>query len=215
MRIPVVIPFKPINPKSRLSCVLSGDEREQFALCMLRDVIDAARSAGCDPLILTTAPFSIPGCTDIRIEILDQGLNEALDTFCMVSSGPLAIIMADLALVDRSSLLMLMSSGSEMAIAPGTGGGTNAVYIKYADRFRAQYYGGSFQKHLRFAGDAGLTCSIVDSFRLYCDVDEQEDLVEVLLHNTGYASEYLRSLGFQIELKKSRIGVIRVVPEYL
>lgn len=210
MRVPVVIPFKPINPKTRLSCVLSGDEREQFALCMLRDVIDAARSARYDPLILTTAPFSLPGYSDIRVEILDLGLNEALDTYCTSKSGPLAIIMADLALADRSSLLSLMSSGLDMAIVPGRGGGTNAVFIRQADRFRAQYYGGSFQKHLKFAEDAGLSCAVVDSFRLYCDVDEEDDLVEVLLHTTGHARQYLQSRGFQIELKKSRIGVIRI-----
>lgn len=212
MRVPVVIPFKPINPKTRLSCVLSGEEREQFALCMLRDVIDAARNAGCDPLVLTTTSFSVSGFDDIRIEILDQGLNEALDTFCIATSGPLVIIMADLALADSSSLLSLMSSGSDMAVVPGRGGGTNAVYIKYADRFRAQYYGGSFQKHMQFAEDSGLSCSIVDSFRLYCDVDEQDDLVEVLLHNSGRARMYLLSLGFQIEIKKSRIGVSRDLP---
>ncbi|PKL59979.1 MAG: 2-phospho-L-lactate guanylyltransferase [Methanomicrobiales archaeon HGW-Methanomicrobiales-4] len=179
---------------------------------MLRDVIDAARSARYDPLVLTTAPFSLPGCTDLRVEILDKGLNEALDTYCSATSGPLAIIMADLALADRSSLLSLMSTGSDMAIVPGRGGGTNAVYIRFADRFRAQYYGGSFQKHLQFAEDADLSCAVVDSFRLYCDVDEQDDLVEVLLHTTGYARQFLHSLGFQIELKKSRIGVIRVDP---
>jgi 2-phospho-L-lactate guanylyltransferase len=209
MRVPVVIPYKPINPKTRLSCVLSGEEREQFALCMLRDVIEAARSAGCDPLILATAPFSIPGCSDIRVDILDQGLNEALDTFCIASKGPLAIIMADLALADRSSLLNLMTTGSDMAIVPGRGGGTNAVYIRYADRFRAQYYGGSFRKHIKFAEDAALSCSIVDSFRLYCDVDEQDDLVEVLLHNAGRARQYLQALEFHIEVKKSRIGISR------
>ena len=209
MRVPVVIPFKPINPKTRLSCILSDEEREQFALMMLRDVLDAARSAGCDPLVLATAAFHLPDDEIPRIEILDQGLNEALDIFCIANAGPLAIIMADLALADRSSILSLMTSGSDMAIVPGRGGGTNAVYIRFADRFRAQYYGSSFLKHVKFAEDAGLSCSIIDSFRLYCDVDEQEDLVEVLLHNSGHASRYIQSLGFRIESRKSRIGVCR------
>jgi 2-phospho-L-lactate guanylyltransferase len=209
MRVPVVIPFKPINPKTRLSCVLSDQEREQFALMMLRDVLDASRSAGCDPLVLSTAPFTLPDDELPRIELLDQGLNEALDTYCAANQGPLAIIMADLALADRSSIITLMTSGSDMAIVPGRGGGTNAVYIRFADRFRAQYYGSSFLKHLTFARDSGLSCSIIDSFRLYCDVDEQEDLVEVLLHNSGHAREYIQSLGFRIESRKSRIGVSR------
>lgn len=209
MRVPVVIPFKPVQPKTRLSCVLSDEEREQFALMMLRDVLDAARNAGCDPLVLSTAPFTIPEDEMPRVQLLDQGLNEALDTYCSENTGPLAIIMADLALADRSSLLTLMTSGSDMAIVPGRGGGTNAVYIRFAERFRAQYYGSSFVKHVQFAAGAGLTCSIIDSFRLYCDVDEQEDLVEVLLHSKGRAREYILSLGFRIETRKSRIGVHR------
>lgn len=209
MRIPVVIPFKPGNPKTRLSGILTLDERQQFALAMLSDVIRATRSAGCDPLVLSTAQFTLPGDTEVRIEILDQGLNEALDTFCIGSSGPLAIIMADLALADRSSILNLMTSGSDMAIVPGRGGGTNAVYIRYADRFRARYYGSSYLKHVQFARDADLSCSIIDSFRLYCDVDEEEDLVEVLLHTNGAARSFLHDLGFEIGEKKSRIGVCR------
>lgn len=209
MRIPVVIPFKPGNPKTRLSGIFTLDERQQFALAMLNDVITAIRSAGCDPLVLSTAPFTLPGDTEVRIEILDQGLNEALDTFCIGSSGPLAIIMADLALADRSSILNLMTSGSDMAIVPGRGGGTNAVYIRYADRFRAQYYGSSYLKHVNFARKADLSCSIIDSFRLYCDVDEEEDLVEVLLHTNGSARSFLHDLGFEIGEKKSRIGVCR------
>lgn len=209
MRVPVVIPFKPVQPKTRLSCVLSDQEREEFALMMLSDVLNAVRSAGCDPLILSTAPFALPGDASLSIEILEQGLNEALDTFCSATSGPLAIIMADLALADRSSVISLLTSGSDMAVVPGRGGGTNAVYIRWADKFRAQYYGTSFLKHTQFAKDAGLSCAIIDSFRLYCDVDEQEDLVEVLLHNTGQARRYLESLGFRIESRKSRIGVCR------
>jgi len=209
MRVPVVIPFKPVQPKTRLSCVLSDEEREQFALMMLRDVLDASRNAGCDPLVLSTAPFNIPEDEMPRVQLLDQGLNEALDTYCSENTGPLAIIMADLALADRSSLLTLMTSGSDMAIVPGRGGGTNAVYIRFSERFRAQYYGSSFVKHVQFAAGAGLSCSIIDSFRLYCDVDEQEDLVEVLLHSAGRARDYILSLGFRIETRKSRIGVHR------
>jgi 2-phospho-L-lactate guanylyltransferase len=209
MRVPVVIPFKPHNPKTRLSGVFSLEERQQFALAMLQDVLRALHSAGCDPLVLSTSPFTLPEGEEVRIEILDQGLNEALDTFCIANTGPLAIIMADLALADRGSIMSLMTSGSDMAIVPGRGGGTNAVYIRYADRFRAQYYGTSYLKHVRFAQDANLTCSIIDSFRLYCDVDEEEDLVEVLLHTNGKARAYLEELGFRIESRKSRIGVCR------
>ena len=59
----------------------------------------------------------------------------------------------------------------------GTGGGTNALFLSRADRFRVSYYGMSFEKHLRIAEECGLSCEIVDSFLIHTDVDEKEDLV--------------------------------------
>jgi 2-phospho-L-lactate guanylyltransferase len=44
---------------------------------------------------------------------------------------------------------------------------------------------------------------------LYCDVDEKDDLVEVLIHNKGQSRDWLINQGFEIEMKKSRIGVKR------
>lgn len=206
MRIPVVIPFKPVEPKTRLSCILSREEREAFAFQMLRDVVQAVQDAGCSPLILATSPVSLD---DIPVQVLEEGLNETINRFCEGNEGPLAIVMADLALADRSSLLALLTSGGDLAIAPGRGGGTNAIYARCAAQFRAQYYGMSFEKHLRYGQESGLMVRIIDSFRLYCDVDEKDDLIEVLLHNSGNTREYLLSLGFEIEMKKSRIGVKR------
>ncbi|MDD1725150.1 MAG: 2-phospho-L-lactate guanylyltransferase [Methanospirillum sp.] len=206
MRIPVVIPFKPKNPKTRLSGVLTETEREEFALMMLRDVIDAIRSAGCLPLILATGRLEMG---DIPVQVLEEGLNETINAFCEENDAPLAIVMADLALADRSSLLSLLTSGGDLAIAPGRGGGTNAIYARSARLFRAQYYGMSFEKHLRYGTESGLMVKIIDSFRLYCDIDEQDDLIEVLLHNHGHSRRWLLDKGFEIEMRKSRIGVKR------
>lgn len=68
--------------------------------------------------------------------------------------------------------------------------------------FQAQYYGMSYEKHVRYGTDAGLMVKIIDSFRLYCDIDEQDDLIEVFIHNTGYSREWLISHGFEIAMKR-------------
>ncbi len=206
MSIPVIIPFKPILPKSRLSNVLNEEERENFALCMLHDVVAAIRGAGCEPLVLSTAHFE---SGDIPVKIVNQGLNEAIDLYCADNSSPVAIIMADIALANSSSIKNLTKDDSDLAIAPGRGGGTNAVYIRMAKTFKAQYYGKSFEKHCKYASDNNLSLRIVDSFRLYSDVDEKEDLVEVLIHNNGESARYLKGIGFTTDLKRSRIGVER------
>lgn len=206
MRIPVVIPYKPIHPKTRLSCILTEKERESFAYMMLRDVVDAVKSAGCSPLILATSEITLD---DVPVQILESGLNETINGFCEGNDEPLAIVMADLALADRSSILSLLTSGGDLAIAPGRGGGTNAIYIRSAKMFQAQYYGMSYEKHVRYGMNAGLMVKIIDSFKLYCDVDEQDDLIEVFIHNQGHSRNWLIEQGFEIEMKKSRIGVKR------
>jgi 2-phospho-L-lactate/phosphoenolpyruvate guanylyltransferase len=206
MHVPVVIPYKPLNPKTRLSCILTPEERVEFAGMMLRDVIDAVKSTGCSPIVLSTAPVTLD---DVPVQVLEEGLNETLNSFCEGNEGPLAIVMADLALADRSSLLALLTSGGDLAIAPGRGGGTNAIYARSAMKFRAQYYGMSFEKHVTFGMESGLMVKIIDTFRLYCDIDEKDDLIEVMIHNHGHSSAWLRDNGFEIEMKMSRIGVKR------
>jgi len=206
MHIPVIIPYKPLNPKTRLSCILTPEERVEFASMMLIDVIKAVKSTGCSPLILSTAPISID---DTPVQVSEEGLNETINAFCYRNSGPIAVVMADLALADRSSLLALLTSGGDLAIAPGRGGGTNAIYCRSAEKFRAQYYGMSFEKHQAFGEESGLMVNVIDTFRLYCDIDEKDDLIEVLIHNSGMSSAWLKDHGFEIEMKKSRIGVKR------
>jgi len=67
----------------------------------------------------------------------------------------------------------------------------------------------SFLKHVKIAGDAGLSYDVVDSFRLHTDIDEKEDLVELLIHGNGRSRAYLEELGFVLSVEKGRVGVAR------
>jgi 2-phospho-L-lactate guanylyltransferase len=206
MPVPAVIPFKPRNPKTRLSCVLDQEEREKFAEMMLCDVVVAAAGAGCEPFILATEPFSFNG---IRVVEDPRGLNESLNNLLVATPGPLLIIMADVPLASPDVIRKMIGSTAEVAIVPGRGGGTNAIYLSAANRFRVSYYGASYQKHRQFADEAGLSCEVIDSFMLHTDVDEKEDLVELLIHGTGMSSGYLRELGFVLSIEKGRVSVER------
>jgi len=206
MAIDAVIPFKPKNPKTRLSCVMEQEERETFAQAMLSDVIAAAQAGGCRPLLLCTAPYDRP---DARTQVDPDGLNESLNRFLAASNGPVLIIMADLPLADGAAVSRLVATAADMAVVPGRGGGTNAIFLRDPSRFRVNYYGASFLKHMRIAADAGLSVEVVDSFRLHTDVDEKEDLVEVLIHGQGEARRCLESLGFSLSIECGRVGVER------
>jgi len=206
--MPVIafIPFKPVNPKTRLSCVLEKEEREAFARMMLADVVEAVSGAGCMPKIISTEPYACRGTT---VEVIPGGLNETLNALLAGQKGPVLIIMADLPLATPQAVMQLISSRREIAIAPGRGGGTNAIYLSKGSSYRVDYYGASFLKHAAIAQERGLTCEVIDSFRLHTDVDEKEDLVELLIHGRGRSRQYLESLGFSLSIEKGRVGVVR------
>ncbi|MGD9936687.1 MAG: 2-phospho-L-lactate guanylyltransferase [Methanoregulaceae archaeon] len=204
-----VIPFRPVNPKTRLSGLLNQDEREAFARAMLADVVDAVRSAGLEPLVLSTTEYDCPG---VGVRVAPCGLSDALNDLFPLLEGPVLVIMADLPLVNPEAIRRLTGTDADIAIAPGRGGGTNALYIRDPARFHVDYYQCSVAKHLGIARDAGLSTELVDSFRLYLDLDEEEDLVDLLIHGTGTARACLESLGIELAVTRGRVGIARQAP---
>ncbi|MFA5331673.1 MAG: 2-phospho-L-lactate guanylyltransferase [Methanoregula sp.] len=201
-----LIPYKPKNPKSRLSPLISPEEREQLARVMLADVIAAAKDAVCSPVIVATELYD---SEDIQITIPDLDLSGALNDVLSQSPGPTLIIMADLPLATGPAIMRVITTKSDMAIVPGRGGGTNAIFMKDPSKFHVDYYGMSFLKHMQIAKEAGLSCEVIDSFLLHTDIDEPEDLVELLTHGTGKSREFLESLGFVLVAENGRVHAER------
>ncbi|MGA2161603.1 MAG: 2-phospho-L-lactate guanylyltransferase [Methanoregula sp.] len=201
-----LIPFKPAGPKSRLSGILSPEEREAFARAMLEDVIAAAKDANCSPVIVATELFD---SEDIQITIPDKDLSGTLNELLPQSIGSILILMADLPLATGPAIRRVISTASDMAIVPGRGGGTNVIFLKEPAKFHVDYYGMSFSKHLRIAQEAGLSCEVIDSFLLHTDIDEKDDLVELLTHGAGKSRKYLEDLGFALSAENGRVGVER------
>jgi 2-phospho-L-lactate guanylyltransferase len=202
-----VIPFKPKNPKTRLSCVLDEEEREAFAELMLSDVVAAVKDADCQPVILGTELFN---SELVQVTIQDKGLSDALNEYLSCAMRNVLIIMADIPLADESSIQRVLATKKDMAIVPGRGGGTNVIYLKEPSKFHVDYYGGSFLKHMKIAQECGLSCEVIDSSRLHTDIDEKEDLAELLIHGTGKSRAFLLERGFAIITDdKGRVGVER------
>jgi len=201
-----LIPYKPVNPKTRLSCMLDQSEREAFARAMLEDVIATVKDASCTPVVVSTELYD---SDDVQITIKDADLNGALNQILPDGAGPLLIIMADLPLADRASVQRVTGTTSDVAMVPGRGGGTNVIFVKEPQRFHVDYYGTSFLKHMKIAADAGLSCEVIDSSRLHTDIDEKEDLVELLIHGTGKSRAYLEGLGFVLVVENGRVSVGR------
>ncbi len=217
----VVVPFGARDPATRLAPVLSERERHAFAERMLIDVLEAIRAAGGEPELLTDAPLAdsdaAPGDStdvDAPVTVDDRALTTAVNEVLATASEPIAVVMADLALATPRALDRLWGTGSgssiagDVVIAPGRGGGTNALVVDHP-AFRVDYHGASYLDHLRAARDLGATVREVDSMRLATDIDEPGDLPELLLHGDGVAADWLREAGFELDVHDGRVGVTR------
>lgn len=201
----VFIPFDTERPKTRLSPIFTADERRSFARAMVRDVVEAVRRTGARPTILATGDVAVDGA-DVRAD--DRPLTDAVNAALDDASLPAAVVMADLPLVTADALTRLFEASGDIVLAPGLGGGTNALVSRHPS-FAVDYHGGSYLDHLDRAADCGATATTVDSFRLGVDVDAPADLPEVLLHSDGAASEWLRRAGVDFEVSEGRVAPTR------
>jgi 2-phospho-L-lactate guanylyltransferase len=160
----------------------------------------------CSPVIVGTELFD----SDlVQVTIMDADLNQSLNEILPTTEQNILILMADLPLADEASIRRVTSTTKDMAIVPGRGGGTNVIYIKDPKKFHVDYYGTSFLKHMTIAREAGLSVDVIDSFRLHTDIDEDDDLVELLIHGTGRSRAYLEELGFHHETETGRVRIAR------
>ena len=197
----VLVPFAADDPKTRLDGTLGPTERAEFARAMLRDVCEAVTATGREPTVLSTAPLEVP----IPVVVDDRPLTEAVNARL---EPPTAVVMADLALATPAAVERLFAPDAAVVLAPGLGGGTNAAVVRHDD-FAFDYHGVSVRDHRRRAREVDADLATIDSFRLAVDVDEPRDLVELLLHGDGRASEWLREAGFEAAATDGRVDVRR------
>jgi len=197
--VDVVVPFDRERPKTRLAERFDPEARRAFATAMLRDVLDAVRAAGGEPRVLATAPVE----ADAPVTVDERPLTDAVNAALARADSPTAVVMADLALATPRALERLFGREGDVVLAPGRGGGTNAVVAR-TPGFRVDYHGTSYLDHLRAAREAGASVAVVDSYRLSTDVDEPADLPEVLLHADGRAREWLRDAGVTLDDRGQR-----------
>jgi 2-phospho-L-lactate guanylyltransferase len=203
-----IVPFAVETPKTRLAPVLSPTERESFATAMLCDVLAALEAAGHTPTVVSTAPIADERVTSrAAIVIDDRDLTTAVNAQ-LAEDGHTLVVMADLPLATAGDIQRLVDSEADITIAPGLGGGTNALVVR-EPAFRVDYHGASYLDHCRAAADRSATVRTVDSRRLATDIDEPDDLAEILIHSTGTARDWLVEAGFELDTTSGRVTVQR------
>ncbi len=200
-----IVPFKLSNPKSRLSTVLSLEERRGLAKAMLLDVLEVVNEFFDETIVLVPPNTDLD--VDCRVEEDERDLNSAINDRLERNT---AVVMSDLPLLSYGVMRRFLETEGDIVIAPGRKGGTNMLLVR-VNGFRVSYHYGSFLKHVRIAEEMGLRVGIFDSFYASVDVDEEEDLLELMLHGRGKRSwSYLRSLGFDVDLSEEQPKLVRV-----
>jgi 2-phospho-L-lactate guanylyltransferase len=210
VQMKVVIPYKKARAKSRLSPVLSQDEREEFVELMLNQVINTLKEAGIGTIdILSPSMYGLENMKNVNVLLDKKDLNEALNRYLEQAEEPVMIVMADLPLLSPDHVRGITSTKEDVCIVPGKGGGTNILFIKNPSGYRVRYYGSSFLTHCSIAEKTGQNVEIYDSFLAGTDIDEPEDLVELLIHGSGVAKEYI-SKKFRLEISRGRVRLAQV-----
>ncbi|MDK2795407.1 MAG: 2-phospho-L-lactate/phosphoenolpyruvate guanylyltransferase [Archaeoglobaceae archaeon] len=194
----IVIPFKPINPKSRLSDVLSEEERKKFAELMLIDVVNALKAHDSEIKVISTSRLDL----NLEVEFVEdqRELDECINS--ELKEVPKAIVMSDLPLLNSETFERFLSSEGDIVIAPGRKGGTNMLLVRRKG-FRVSYHYCSFLKHIDIARNLGFNFRVFDSFYSSIDIDDESDLLELMIHGEGKLSKtYLEKLGFRIKFDK-------------
>ncbi|GAA0647217.1 2-phospho-L-lactate guanylyltransferase [Salarchaeum japonicum] len=184
--------------------MLDSDERRVLAARLRDDVLDAVRRAGGRPELLATAPVE----ADVPVTVDDRSLSTAVNAALDDHGEPTAVVMADLGLATPRALSRLFDASGDVVLAPGRGGGTNALVVRHP-AFRVDYHGASCRDHRRQAHEIGATLRELDSHRLATDIDEPGDLAELLLHGDGRAARWLRDAGFRLATGDGRVAVER------
>ncbi|WP_338729792.1 2-phospho-L-lactate guanylyltransferase [Haladaptatus sp. DJG-WS-42] len=197
----VLVPYAEAEPKTRLSPLFSATERRDFSRAMRDDVLSTIEDAGGEPTVLAPEPLDL----DVPVVVDDRSLSDAVNAHLEPTT---AVVMADLALATPDALSRLFDAPGDVVIAPGLGGGTNALVSRHPD-FVVDYHGASFRDHREICRDLGAELTGVDSFRLAADIDEVADLAEVLLHGSGRAHDWLVDAGVRIDTGSGRVSVCR------
>jgi 2-phospho-L-lactate/phosphoenolpyruvate guanylyltransferase len=202
MKTVAVIPIKGLyNAKTRLSSVLSPDERGELAREMLLHVLGALHaSAAIDSIgVISQLPdeLDLPSYVTI-IPQTEQGLNNLLEQgrhwAITENADALLVLFADLPLLtpdDITAMVHRGESANTVVLAPDRHGcGTNALLTHPAGLGRFAFGPSSFEAHTELAKSAGAQLQVYHSAGMSLDIDTLDDLAQLDVYRVENAMQY-------------------------
>jgi 2-phospho-L-lactate guanylyltransferase len=192
MSLWAIIPIKPLRRgKSRLSCVLSEQERENLnhnllirSINCLKQIkeIDQIVVISHDPAALSfSREFGVRTLQENRNTNINNALRKATQAAKAFKASRLLIVPADLPFMmpeDLVELIYRSKSAPEIIISPDRKMyGTNALFINPTGILDYDFGQWSFKKHIEQAERKKIRVEIYNNERLGFDLDLPEDLV--------------------------------------
>ena len=214
-----ISPVKPLRyGKSRLSQILSPDERARLTTRMLSRTLDTLNQVPAifRSLVISRDPAALKIARQYDAytygEGERQGLNEALARAAHIAAAQEAsgvlVVPADLPLITVEDVEMMLAGVAPTMAGMSINGtyhhprtiaicpdryedGTNALYVSPPTGFEFHYGEGSFQKHLDEAQAIGMTSRIVHTPGLKFDLDTEDDwhTLQALKGELSHASQ--------------------------
>jgi 2-phospho-L-lactate/phosphoenolpyruvate guanylyltransferase len=209
----LAIPVKSLGrAKERLSAVLSPLERGALTLAMFEDVLDVAlATTGWQPWVVSGDEVVLElaaGRGAVPVPEGDEpGLLGALARVEEEASGrgadALAILLADLPLLDREALATALHTLGPVVLAPSAdGAGTNLLLRRPLDSIPARFGSGSLQAHMDEASDRRLPVSKVEVPEIAFDLDAPADILTLLeTGRRGRTRDVCEQLGLETRVR--------------
>lgn len=184
----VIVPHRGLEAaKTRLSPVLTPDERGSLAAHLLRRVLRVAREAVPDVVVITPSSALAPIVEQAGARLtvqrglgLNEGLDQARDAALAERIATLVVLHGDLPELtadDVRALAAAIPGPSGVAIAPDRAGtGTNGLALRPPDAIPFRFGTGSCAAHQAAADAANAPTYLVERPGLGFDLDTPEDL---------------------------------------
>ena len=191
MTIWAIVPVKPLRlGKSRLSGVISDDERAILNRTFLEQTLDVLRQTPTisQTLVISRDPLALAIARELGAKtVLEDGnpnLNSALTRATLLARNyatrGVLVLPADLPLLTKEDLLLFFEHIKKspcVVITPDRHeNGTNALLMAPGGLIKYNFGKGSFARHCELAKEVGASLEIVRNNNIELDLDTPEDL---------------------------------------